>query len=177
MSKGILIMGTMGSGKDEVADILKEYGYTKVKLGKDIKENVDKYNYNNKPTRPLYQQYGQLCRQLFGEDVWNAALAREILKMKAQYKINNFAIADGRQNNEFEFWKARGFITIGIVADADLRDKRIIKRDGTSQKEYFNHSTEIEAMECVKKCDYIVENNESLSALKIRVKMIANMID
>jgi dephospho-CoA kinase len=175
--QGVIIFGQMGSGKDTVADMLREYGYTTAKIGKYIRENVDKYNYAFENKRPLYQQYGQMCRQLFGENVWNETLKNDIKILSVQHGISNFAIADGRQLNEFEYWKSRGFLTVGILADANIRDKRLIERDGISQKQYFDHQTEIEAMECIQRCSYIVNNNESFEFLKAQIDMIVKMID
>jgi dephospho-CoA kinase len=118
-----------------------------------------------------------MCRQLFGDNVWNETLENDIKILSVQHGISNFAIADGRQLNELAYWQSRGFITLGITADADIRDKRLIERDGVSQKQYFNHQTEIEAMDCIQRCNYIVNNNESFEFLKAQIDMIVKLAD
>jgi dephospho-CoA kinase len=174
--KGFLIFGQMGSGKDTVADILREYGYTTVKLGKYIRQHVDKLNYIEQDKRPLYQQYGQTMRFLFGENVWNEALYNDIKILYHDKRIEHFAIADGRQKNEFRYWRGKGFYTIGIEASPEIREERLIKRDGVSQKQYFGHQTEVEAAENIKRCDFKLDNNHSIECLREQVEMILKMI-
>lgn len=163
LNLNIIIFGKIASGKDTLADFLVEaFNYKKLKLGKYIREQVDKLSLQPfTDRRNEYQQYGQSCRRIFGYDVWNEATFREI-------DINlpvNFIIADGRQVNEYDYWKSKGFFTVGIFADETTRDERVIARDGKSQKEHFNHETETQAGRCVQKSDFIVNNNGGFEEL------------
>jgi dephospho-CoA kinase len=163
--KNVIIFGPMGAGKDEIANILAdEYGYMIYKLGKYIREDCDKRNYKALDKRKLYQDYGQFNRQLFGDDVWNEALHTDIT---AQYEIYqeldgrqlNFVIADGRQLNELGYWSGKGFVTLGVYANEDLRAIRLIKRDGKDQSKYFKHDTELQAIDCFKQCQWQIWND------------------
>jgi dephospho-CoA kinase len=169
----------MGAGKDETAKVLEDtFQYIVMKLGKYIRKDCNKRNYRNMDERQLYQDYGQMCRKLFGEDVWNEVLKEDInswniIYKKIEKRELDFIIADGRQLNEFDYWTSKGFVTIGVYADEEIRKERLIKRDGKDQSQYFLHETELQAAECVKKCQYIIENNGTLDELREKVLEIA----
>lgn len=176
--KNIILFGCMGAGKDTIADYLaNEYGYIKVKLGKYIHENCDKYDYKNLDKRKLMQDYGQMCRELFGIDVWNETLWGEIQNEYELYseldgRELKFVIADGRQLNEFKYWKGKGFTSVGVCANRELRADRLYKRDGVNEAANFEHDTEKQALQCALKCDYVINNNGSLEEAVQAIKSI-----
>lgn len=177
--RDLILFGEMGAGKDEVARILKEnFGYEIFKLGKKIHDDVDALSYTqNFDKRVGMQKYGQFCRELFGEDVWNVVTKNQI----GAYRLGHYlgsgntcspvVIADGRQINERHFWKHRGFIPVGILADKELRKQRLIKRDGVDQSHRFNHDTEKQARFVVNNlCTWVINNNNnSLTDLERKV--------
>ena len=151
----IIIFGPMGSGKDVLADYLVERGYTKRKLGKEIHNAIEMLNYDNIDERLLMQEYAQVCRELFGDKVWICTVLNSVQPNE------HTVIADGRQLNELETFTEMNYLTIGLRSDEDLRDRRIIKRDGYSQKDRFKFQTELDALNSVEKCDIIIDNNYS----------------
>lgn len=152
----IILFGMMGSGTGTVASILVNYDYCIKHLAKPIKLNVRKYNYQSLPERLMYQKHGDNCRELFGKDVFNIYLDREIETETFTFPV---VIEDGRKPDELDYWTQRGYISIGIVADSDIRRQRLIDRDGVDQVEYFLHDTERQAAECIEKCQYRLVNN------------------
>lgn len=161
----ILIVGCIGSGKDEVADTLVALAdYTKLKLGKYVHEHVDFLHYDdNKSKRDEMQQYGQFARATYGAEVWSHAVLKEMQMHLDNGKRNRFVIADCRQFNEIEFWKARGFHVLGIHADEDVRENRVYGRDGFGQKASFKHETEVQAQAILDSdlCDSHIWNNSN----------------
>lgn len=172
-----IIFGEIGAGKDTVAEILRELtGGKIVKLGKKIHEQVDEYypllpEGTNK--RKLFQDYGERMRDVFGQDIWNYVLHNEI-----RYGLaigQSYIIADARQVKEYVYWKDRGFIPVGLKADAETRMNRVIGRDGFDQKANFNHYTEINARKIIneiqeKTPQFIIQNDGSLNTLRKRIE-------
>lgn len=165
MYKGIIIFGTMGAGKDELALALRECipGAAIYKLGGDIRKPIDKLSLYvpeiDENKRSFYQKYGQGLRELIHKDVWNYMTYDHIEMTKiTQFTANTMpVIADGRQMNEFEFWSEKGYLTIGIYASEKIRTSRLLKRDGyVPDESAFTHNTELQAM-------YIVLNKARIS--------------
>ena len=95
---GIVIFGTMGSGKDSLAEMLVEnISNAKIyKLGENIRGIVDAAG---TPDRALYQEYGQMVREVLGPDAWNNICLKKIEADRLVQKFNFPVIADGRQIN------------------------------------------------------------------------------
>lgn len=158
-TSNIIIFGPMGAGKGTVADILiHDYGYVKGSLGKKIH---DEAALHGNESREEMQEYGQAMRKIFGENVWNDYLFNQMHNAPGQYMAaGRIVIDDGRQLNEYAYWKARGFLTVGVTAEEHLRAERLEKRNRKpTPPERFYHETEIQALKCFDKCDYKFYNN------------------
>jgi len=102
------------------------------------------------------QQYGQMMRKIFGENIW------------CDYLFNRYGskerivIDDARQVNEFNYYLLKGYLPIGVITQDNIRLERLQKRvNYIVNPQSFNHETEIQARECVGKCDIKLYNNSS----------------
>lgn len=167
----------MGSGKDTLAEILTDQIFSSkiYKLGEDIRKIVDIANPPNK--RQKYQEYGQIVREQLGQDVWNKICSQKIKYDKTINDLMFPIIADGRQVNEAEFWKDKGYYVVGIEASISTRYKRLMIRDSACNWSRMFHDTETQAQFVVSQMsDYIVKNNFSLENLKQEAAKIAEIV-
>lgn len=177
--KPIIIFGTMGSGKDTLAEMLQEqmFGSKIYKLGKEIRETVDKACPDVVDKRPLYQDYGQVVRETLGIDAWNNIRSSEIELDKALHNYIIPIIADGRQINEYTYWKEKGFYIVGIEAPPEVRYERLVKRDGVCDRKKMFHDTELQAQYIVTQlADFQINNNYDLDILKCSCEAIIDEI-
>lgn len=138
----IALTGKMRSGKDTVAAHLCErYGFERVAFGDALKRNAHAVfpwiSAESKP-RSLYQQFGQVMRQEFDENVWikHARLAVDSI-------VGAVVITDLRQPNEYEWARTNGFVIIRVTAPDGLRIKRAISAGDDFTVHDLAHETEL----------------------------------
>lgn len=144
----------MGAGKSTVANYLvSKNEYFKCALGEKIHSEC---RLHGNETREEMQQYGQAMRKIFSENIW------------CDYLYNRYGnkeklvIEDARQVNEFYYFLKKGYLPIAIIADDNLRLKRLQKRvNYIIDPETFNHETEVQARKCVDMCDIKIYNNST----------------
>lgn len=173
--KGIALFGGMGSGKDTFAEILLEE-----------KENSAIYN------------IGYICREFMKVSKVNTLWtnkSREFSQLVASKLreidiniLNDYTyaksldtdkfpiIVGGRTFEDYEYWKRKGFLIVGIHTDFDLRLKRIKERDSDFNEESLLHKTEKDTdyIAC-NLCDILVVNNTDLSNLTTEAKNILSL--
>ena len=170
--KNVILFGNAGAGKDTVAWMLNDFYHAEHKREITILGLADPFNFvisyiTGRPaTRTEKQEVGQFFRGLFGDDVWNNFTRESVTGM---YPV---VIKDGRQPSEFKYWGDRGYVRIGVLADAHCRDERLEARDGYSQSERLHHETETNAAKMARKCDVIIVNNGSFDELREKVKEV-----
>lgn len=176
--KGIIIFGTMGSGKDTLAGMLVEQiPMSKIfKLGEDIRGFVDGVTEGDN-NRALYQDYGQSVRKLLGEDSWNIHCNKKIKRDLNKYQILFPIIADGRQLNEFDYWDKQGFLTIGIHVMQEERIRRLFERDGAVDIDRMTHDTELQAQfVATQMANTRISNDLNLTALRSKAQAISESV-
>jgi len=150
----IIIFGLMGAGKSTVANYLRDtYRYTKLSFGSKIHSECKLYGMHD---REHLQAYGQMMRKVFNENIWC-----DYVYNKSQSLGNGKVIIDdGRQLNEYDYYKDLGYLTVGVITNEDKRIERLKKRvNYVIDPKTFNHETEIQAQECVNKCEIKIYNN------------------
>ena len=153
--QNIILFGEMGSGKSTVAKYLcEQYGYTKLSLGEKIHSEC---RLHGNETREEMQNYGQMMRKIFGENVWCDYL------ISRSNGINRIVIDDARQINEYDYFTEKGYLPIAVIADEKLRLERLQKRvDYKINPDNCKHETEVQAMQCANKCKIKLFNSYPL---------------
>jgi dephospho-CoA kinase len=169
--KNIILFGEMGSGKSTVAHYIELiYGHRVMSLGRKIHQEC---KLHGKETREELQQYGQMMRKIFGKDIWCDYLIKQV-----DLKKENIVIDDARQLNEFEYFTSKGFIPIGVVADEEVRLKRLKNRVNYEvKKESEKHETEVQARQNIERCKLVIENNgNNIQELVLQIRDKLNKI-
>jgi cytidylate kinase len=120
----IMINGRAGAGKDTIADYLVEkYGYTKISFATPIYDIARNLFGMKEKDRKLLQEIGQSMRKIKSD------IFVEYAYEKAR-EYDNVVIADVRQENEYLYGRANGFMPIKAEAPFDMRVQRCLERDG-----------------------------------------------
>jgi dephospho-CoA kinase len=174
----IALTGKLRSGKDTAANNLYiRHSFNQVAFGDALKKNahatfpwVSEYS---KP-RALYQQFGQLMRQI-DPDVWIKHAERAV-KGAIDYNVNTGAdkvgvvISDLRQPNEYEWARAHGFTIIRVTApDEDRLFRAKLAGDDFTEAD-LEHETEshIDGFTV----DYTVVNGGTIDELTTQIDEI-----
>jgi dephospho-CoA kinase len=178
----IALTGKMRSGKDLCGSHLYiNYGFDRVAFGDALKKNAHAtfpwVSEFSKP-RALYQQFGQLMRQI-EPDVWIKHAERAV-KGAIDFRVNTGAetvgvvVTDLRQPNEYEWAKANGFTIVRVTApDEDRIARAKIAGDDFNEAD-LEHETEshIDGFAV----DYTVENNGTVDDLKRKIDEVLTRV-
>ncbi len=169
------IAGTIGSGKDTIAEYLVKKGFYYFSLSDEIREILKEKNIPE--TIENLVKMGNKLRKKFGPS-YLAKVVKKKLKRPA-------VITSIRNVNEIKsFKKLNDFFLIGITANRKIRFKRIKKRNSKRDKlTYQNFVKQEEAQEqageneihlslCLKNADYLIENNGTFDELYKKVEEI-----
>lgn len=188
----IVLFGKIRSGKDTVGKILIEkYRFKRFAFGDEIGNIIETYfpkAYINGKPRHHYQFIGQKFREL-DEDVWiNAVLSKvdrhetylcfknvvikrdPILSHSLGEYENNVVVTDGRQKNEEIKMRKAGYVIVKVVADEEIRIKRMEEAGDNYRPEMLTHETELQVDEV--KADYIIYNNGTMEDLENAVDLL-----
>jgi dephospho-CoA kinase len=183
--KVIGISGTIGSGKNEVKEIIKQrFNCYCVTLSDVIKAEIEKKR--GLLDRKTLQDMGNEMRKKYGPHIL-AMLAVEYLP-----RDKEIIIVDGIRNPaEGEYLRKRfgnNFIWIGVDAPLEIRFKRATERRQHNDPKSFEEFVKLDARDqglnepeygqqtkkCLEKCDVLIFNDGSLEDLKLKVN---NFID
>lgn len=170
--KKIGLLGKGGSGKDEVANILRRKGYTFVAFSDGLYDICRNFYNMKEKDRALLQDVGKAMRSVNTDVFVNRAL--NDLKGHSMQ-----GISDVRHVNEYEKLKNNGFKFVRIEASLPIRIDRIKSRDHIScDKEYVDRleNNPIENYLNDYPVDYTIVNEGSLEDLKTAVdKMLEKL--
>jgi dephospho-CoA kinase len=178
----IALTGKLRSGKDTAANHLYiKYGFSTVAFGDALKKNAHAtfpwVSEFSKP-RALYQQYGQLMRQI-EPDVW-IKHAEQAVKGAIDFRAGigdekiGVVLTDVRQQNEVNWCRANGFTIIRVTApDEDRLFRAKLAGDDFTEAD-LEHETEshIDGFAV----DFEIHNDGSVDDLKRKVDEIMEAI-
>jgi dephospho-CoA kinase len=178
----IALCGRLRSGKDTVANHLYiRHSFNRVAFGDALKKNAHAtfpwVSEFSKP-RALYQQFGQLMRQI-EPDVWIKHAERAV-KGAIDFNVNTGAekvgvvITDLRQPNEYEWARNNGYTIIRVTAPDEDRIARAIAAGDDFNEADLEHETEshIDGFAV----DFEIHNDGSVDELKAQIDAILEAI-
>ena len=131
------LVGKIASGKGTVAEYLeKKYNANTYRFSTILRDILKRLHYEI--SRTNMQTMSTVLRKNFGEDLFAKVIAEDVKKDN-----NKLIIIDGiRRMEDIKFLNEMdGFILTKIIADPEIRYKRLIERTenkGDSQKTYEN---------------------------------------
>jgi dephospho-CoA kinase len=171
------ICGKIGSGKDSLADILLDnFSFEEqIRFSDPLTEFMN--GIGLQLNRENYQKVGFYLRSIFGREI----LVETIIRRIKDKTDKNIVVNGIRYQIEFDAIKILGGIIIGIIADDEIRFKRVNERKRFGKEisreefqRYEKGETEIHIEELLKNTDYTISNNESLKDLE---KNIAKLLE
>lgn len=197
VNKNFVLIGEMGSGKDEFAKLLP--GFSRVAFSDEIRLVVKNLRINGAQQAywQLYNLYGQRPPNGLIDKLHELSAIpqlntkdRKLLQELGTYcrskdkfiwirkvldnisKDKKYVVTDCRRKSELDACVALGFIPIFIEADMDIRRQRLIDRDGSYDEATFYHEAEQEIRDLKKYCTWVVANNGALEELEGCVDII-----
>jgi dephospho-CoA kinase len=169
----IALTGKMRSGKDEIGRHLwLHHDFDQLAFGDALKRTAhDVFPWVTSTTvgkpRALYQQYGQLMREI-DANVWVKHVEKRInlsMELQIQHGLKRcgFVITDLRQPNEYEWAKANGFTIVKVTAPDELRLARAQAAGDDFALADLDHETESHIDSFA--VDYEIVNDGDLSDL------------
>lgn len=165
------ILGKGGSGKDTVADMLREEGFKVVAFSDGLYDVCRDFYGMKEKDRALLQDVGAAMRTVDPA----VFIKRAIRSLDG---AENQCISDVRAVNEYETLKDLGFKLIRIETDLATRIKRIEKRDGIVCDDAYIERLERAPIEVYLDgypVDYLLDNNGTIQELREQViQMLEN---
>jgi dephospho-CoA kinase len=195
---GIAIFGEMGSGKDALAEqFCNLRGSAKIYKISALCREMMKVGMVNPFWRGKERYIGQTTADKIREmDInimcdyilaliyekwqkvyeWDNSLLegeafnKAILKQLSVVRNNELSlIVGGRTLTDFNYWKDKQYLIVGIKVSDNIRKGRLISRDGekTANNSNSEHNTEIDVPKIINNlCDEVIVNDGTLKDLK-----------
>ncbi|MEM1535595.1 MAG: AAA family ATPase [Candidatus Pacearchaeota archaeon] len=173
------ITGTMGSGKDTIANFFVKKGFKKIVMSDFLRE-IEKHR-KIKPTRRNLRKLQLEIRKKYGEDILIDMLLSEIVKKN----LKNVVISGLRTAADIKFAKKKLKAKIIFVdAKPEIRFLRIKKRarpgDPKSYDEFLHEDALENAMFNILKnkrlVDFKVDNSYDIETTKKQLEKIARKL-
>ena len=174
------ITGNIASGKSLVEDIISEYYpvYDTDKIAHDILNNITEFYGENVFTD------GKIDRKKLGdlifsnpkmkknlENIVHPQIKDRLEEIFIQNKNEKFVFVSVPLLYETDFYKIFDKV-IFVSADEDIRLKRLMKRNNfTKDEAKIRIKAQMPETEKIKKADYIIKNNSTISELEQQVNI------
>lgn len=129
------MFGLAGSGKDTAAQIMERlFRIRSLALADEVRAELTRHTgiTEYRKHRSKLIQVGETYKTLYGKDIWCRKALERIRRGKesGEFSItDSFLIRDGRYEHEYDFFvRERGFVPVRIVADRDIRIRRMQER-------------------------------------------------
>lgn len=179
--RGIIIFGEKGSGKDTVAKFIEEFSSKEV-----LKYNIGDLVRNMAPIFLATDRWKDDERSFYVEtalklkeydiNFLNLYVEGRILKdlnIKNLYEIPDeklVIITGGRTEEDYVYFRERGFKIVGVTCNEDIRQARLKSRDGVVQR--GNDNLEKNTKSIISRADVKIDNSGTEEDLIENIKEI-----
>lgn len=173
--RGLIVFGEKGSGKDTVARLINEYSSKNVSffnIGDLCRDMSCMFLATDKWSNSKREFYVETAKKLKEIDIdfLSYYVVGKILEKFKCTSLNDIGdneliiVTGGRTEEDYSFWKERNFGVVGIHCDEEIRQQRLMNRDGYTQNSI--DSLEKNTKEIIKRADYTLDNSGDLDQLK-----------
>ena len=170
MSNIIFLIGKAGSGKDTVAKLFANYGYSRLAFADALKKDyysgicvdycadTEDRDFKEKHRQGLIN-YGEYMRNEYGKHYW-------IKKAFDNYKGGNLIVTDVRRDSEVGFIKSLKESSNGVFfyyIDRDIEDSDTLTIKSIEESMFY--------------VDGVIDNNGNLKQLKENVRQVNRKIE
>ena len=170
MSNIIFLIGKAGSGKDTVAKLFANYGYSRLAFADALKKDyysgicvdycadAEDRDFKEKHRQGLIN-YGEYMRNEYGKHYW-------IKKAFDNYKGGNLIVTDVRRDSEVGFIKSLKESSNGVFfyyIDRDIEDSDTLTIKSIEESMFY--------------VDGVIDNNGNLKQLKENVRQVNRKIE
>ncbi len=188
MTKYIGVVGQIASGKGVLVNWLTGHlGFKSFSLSSIVHDEFKKRNvgvgFSDPLTRKTLQDMGDELRRVFGDDI----LAKRIME-RCRDRVSRLIIIEGIRNPaEIKFLKKnKNFILIGVKASREIRFKRLLSRGKEWDPKTYSDFLKVDRRdigvgqnksgqqvgECLKYCDYVLMNNNSVEEFEEKIQKL-----
>ncbi len=125
------LTGTIASGKDALADVLKNHDFVYFSLSDEVREEAKLKGIEL--TRENLQKLGNAMRKEHGPSVFAKRVAMKIIDTHKNYVLNGIRIVE--EIKEFKKWP--DFFLISVDAPSKIRFERLLKRNRESDPKTY----------------------------------------
>ena len=176
----LAIVGMPGSGKSEVASLLKEKNFPIIRFGDETDRGLQEQGLP--PTEENERIYRENLRQTYGMEIY---AVKALPKIHDALTKNNAVVLDGLYSWEEYRYLQKQFPqleVIAIVAKPQVRYKRLSGRSHRPLSEAEGRQRDIDEIEKLNKggpiaiADYIIENNGTTGELKEKIEALLQQL-
>ena len=178
------LTGTMASGKDVIAEILKKKGFIILSLSDEVREEAKARGIE--PTRENWQTIGNEMRKEFGNGILAQKVLRKVSDPQKHYVING--IRNTSEVHELKNWPS--FYLIAVDAPQQMRFQRMIQRNRPSDPKNFYDFMKVDGIDqglnqddsgqqvkaCIQLAEYHIFNEFSTERLADKVTFMIQQI-
>lgn len=178
------LTGTMASGKDVVAEILKKKGFIYLSLSDEVREEAKSRSIEL--TRENLQTLGNEMRKNEGNGILAQRVLRKVTDPQKHYIING--IRNTAEVSELKNWPS--FYLIAVDAPQQMRFQRMVQRNRASDPKNFYDFMKLDAIDqglnqddsgqqvsaCIKLSEYHIFNEFSVERLTDKVTFMIQQI-
>jgi len=181
---GIILTGSIATGKSTVANLLRLYGYTIIDADEVAHNELEKHN------KEIKEIFGTTDRKEIGKIVFNNESERKKLENFLHPKIREAIMNEAKELEKFNipyfidiplYFENGNYNdfdkVVAVYTPKEMQIKRLMDRNRIDQKEAENLiNLQMDIEEKKQKATYIIDNSKDLKHLQKEIEKFINKI-